>query len=189
MNLHHLLLGVIVFVAVLCAAAAWSLSSDTLISGPLVACAALTLALATARPALGMWSRLTGTDRGWINTAVHTLTLAAVLSGIFFTGNYFGADMTTRHTEKVVIERKFTQTRYRTRRINRRTTGRGAPYKVYYVDLTMPDGSLKTLQMPKDNYLKLRSGDEAEVTLAKGLFGVTVIRRDVPVRDLGHAPM
>lgn len=180
-------LGLAIFFVVLMYAGAVSLFSDTLVSVVPVVSVSILVALLSFWPARELWPRLSGCASVWINTLLHTVAVAGFVMFVFLFGNYAGADRNTDHTERAEVVRKYTKTRHRTRRINRRTTSQGAPYKVYFAELRFSDGRVKNLEMTIGQYNRIRSGNMVEMTVARGLFGVPVIRRDMPVSDTGFS--
>ena len=184
-NFRSILIGVSLLFVAVSYIGAISIYSDTIVSIFPVVAIALLIALSTFWPARGKWPHLSGCDVMWINAAIHTIAATGILLFIFFVGNYAGADRSTDHVEYARIERKFTKTRYHSRRVNRRVTTRGTPYKVYFADLRLSDGRVKQLEMSQTQYNRLRWGNRVEMTVARGFFGVNVIRRDVPLKDAG----
>lgn len=184
-KLNSFFAGVAVLVVVLAYAGAFSLSAETLVSAVPVILVAVVLAAVTFWPARMLWPRVSGIGSMWCNALLHTISVTGLLLCLFYVGNYVGADRNTFHTEQALVERKYTKTRHRTRRVNRRTTARGEPYKVYFAQLRLADDRVTDLEMSREQYGRLRSGNMVEMTVARGLFGVPVIRRDVPLTDVG----
>ena len=71
----------------------------------------------------------------------------------------------------------FSKTRHRTRRVGRNRMAPGEPYKVYYLDLRLPDGRLKEMSATLGQYNRRHKGDTVALPVERGLFGVPVIKR------------
>ena len=92
--------------------------------------------------------------------------------------NYAFADKSTLHKEPVVVERRYSEVRHRTKRISRRTYGRGEPYKVYYIDVRFPStGKLKAISLQQRLYNRVRTGDTLSLDTEMGFLGFPVIIR------------
>ena len=185
---HAFLIAITAVVAVVLYVTAAVLYSDTLVSLWAVVIFCVLMAGALFFPMRGLWPKVTRSSNRLLNLTVHFVVMAGAVAALFFVANYCGADMSTLHTETAVASRKYTKTRHRTRRINRRVTGRGEPYTVYFVEFTMNDGRVKTLEMSSKQYHRIRSGNEVEMQVARGMLGFPVIRRDKPITDTGHLP-
>ncbi len=98
----------------------------------------------------------------------------AILYSGFYSINYYGAsaDSTTRLEVSVIAKHR--EERYRTRRLNRHASTRGAKYYVYVVDLQLPDGRVKSLGVPLDEYNRIRNGSTRQVNSRRGAFGIQV---------------
>lgn len=102
---------------------------------------------------------------GWIFVAVlTTATLYAV--------NYFGADKATTHSEPTVVEKRYSETRHRSKRIRRNVYGKGEPYKVYFLRLRFENGRTKSVEVPLRRYNATRTGDTVAVAMSEGALGL-----------------
>ena len=55
--------------------------------------------------------------------------------------------------------------------------GGGRRSRTYHIKLRFDDGSLKDVQVQLAEYNRIRTGSKREYTLAKGAFGLPVIKR------------
>lgn len=120
------------------------------------------------------WGKLTGTDRFYVNFPLHVVVSGIVLSAALLMGNYFATDFDRLPCERVIVEKRITKTRYKTKRVTRRTYTRGAPYKVYYLEISLPGGEHKEVYVPKKLYDKARKGDTATVRIGRGALSFPV---------------
>ncbi len=126
-----------------------------------------------------------------LNLITLTFILLIILSGATLTANYFTADFNHEPPTKAIIERKYQQTRHRSRRSGRRSYEQGEPYQVYFVDirlLTPTDTtrqyatqSGKTqekrqkIELTRKPYSRIHKGDTATVSISKGILRLPVI--------------
>lgn len=98
----------------------------------------------------------------------------AILYSGFYSINYYGASADSTVRIDVSVIAKHREERYRTRRLNRHASTRGAKYYVYVVDLELPDGRVKSLEVPLDEYNCIRNGSTRQVNFRRGAFGIQV---------------
>ena len=120
------------------------------------------------------WGKLTGSGKFYLNFPLHVAVFTIVMSAALLTGNYFATDLDRLPTERVIVENRLTKTRYHTKRVTRRTYTRGAPYKVYYLEISLPDGKRKEACVKKSVYDKARLGDTATVNIGRGALSFPV---------------
>ena len=80
----------------------------------------------------------------------------------------------------------YSETRHRTKRIARNRYTKGEPYKVYFMDVCLPDGqkhkrsiSLKRYnQYTYSSHRHRERPDSVDLFLTKGALGMTIIERD-----------
>ncbi len=130
---------------------------------------------ATGSVAHRVWSKLTGTNKFYINFPLHLVAFTVLVSAMILTVNYAAADFDNLPREKVIVNKRLTKTRYHTKRITTRRYTRGEPYKAYYLKLTLADKSLKEIPVRKDIYDNAHEGDTATVAIGRGPLLLTVI--------------
>lgn len=96
--------------------------------------------------------------------------------GMFYTLNYYCSDTSSMHCINTTVMRKYSQERYRTRRVSRNRITRGEKYHVYYVEIELPDGRTKTLDVAVSEYMRLHVGQTLTLEAEKGLFGITIFK-------------
>ncbi|MCM1067186.1 MAG: hypothetical protein NC418_06410 [Muribaculaceae bacterium] len=119
---------------------------------------------------------VTGIDGLALNFAAAVILMGAVLTGTFYTVNYFAADASTEQECVATVERRYSEERTRSRRVGRRTGPRSEKYTVYILELRLPDSRTFTMQVPADRYVRTRTGAKMKVTLRRGCFGYDVRR-------------
>lgn len=102
--------------------------------------------------------------------------IAVLLFIAIFGLHYYVAEQSTPEQLKATVTKKYTKTRHRTRRINRRVYTNGEPYQVYYFELELEDGTTKDIEVNVQKYSRTRYGSKIDVTRRKGLFSIPVIR-------------
>ena len=174
-----ILSGVIAAVTILLLLSAISLTQFTLIDPWIPFAASAAIALLSGLAAWKMWIPLTLSERFVWNFLCHFLVVGSVLVGAFFILNFALADRETARKEPAVVERRYRETRYHSRRVSRRVYTRGEPYTVHCLDLRLV-GSGRKLTLDNVDYSKYRrtrTGDTVQVRIAKGAFGAPVVVR------------
>lgn len=110
-----------------------------------------------------------------VRTAIWTILIAPIFVGMFYTVNYCGANEADSHKVAAVVERKYYETRQRTRRVRKgRYVATGENYRVHYAEIRLADGHLITVPLAGDRFLKIRTGQQLDVDVANGAFGIPV---------------
>ncbi len=122
------------------------------------------------------WEWLTGSRRFILNYICHLAVVSILMAAAFYVVNYAFADAESSHTVKAVVERRYSETRYKTRRIRRNVYGNGEPYKVYYMELRFDNGMKKSRLIPLSKFNRVRKGDTINVNIAQGAFHIPVIK-------------
>lgn len=169
-----LTLILLITVAILAAAAAIVLADRTLAPWWLFWGWAIAAAIILSIPLRTLAGRVTEWKNSTGNQIIAAIYITIVAAGGLYTMNYAFADHTTRHDENVVVERKFTRTRHRSRRVGRRYV-RGDAYQVYFMQIRFTDGRTTELEISRNRYNRLRTGGTTTVNLATGLLGAPVI--------------
>lgn len=152
-------------------------SSITLVSPVAVAigCAAVSAAI---YPLAGkLWQRILSVSGHVLPILCHLVVVTGIVMALFYLLNFIFAAKDTLHKEAAVVENKYTETRYQSKRISRNRYVRGDPYPVYYIDVSLPGGWRKPMQIDLKKYNKIRQGDTLQIPVACGLFGVSVMKR------------
>lgn len=130
-----------------------------------------------------------------LNLITATLILLVIISGATLTANYFTADFDHEEPTKAIIERKYQQTRHRSRRSGRRSYEQGEPYQAYFVDLRFlspieatgyanprdtdqyneTGRKLLKIELSRKPYSRIHKGDTATISISNGIFGLQVI--------------
>lgn len=127
---------------------------------------------------------LTRTANRWVNGIAGMVMFTSAIMAAFYALNYYGADDTTIHTERVMIDGKFRREHYRSRRVGRHTMARGERYYTYHINVMFADGRRKEIALSTGEYARVRTGDSIDYTMEQGLFGIPVIKnRRPPVPD------
>ncbi len=128
----------------------------------------------------------TGSTNRWINSVVSIVACFSIAAGTFYTLNSSFADASTQQEVKATVVRKYSEKHYRTRRLSRNRAVRGEAYYRYYVELELPDGRHKPLEVSTDNYVHMRRGQTMTLYSETGLFGIPVIRRKPVVQHVSR---
>ena len=106
----------------------------------------------------------------------------SVIFGGFYALNFYNTKAGTSCICRAGIVNRYTEERYRTKRVGRRTT-RGEKYNVYMIVLRLPDGREKKMEISAGEYSGMRVGRCLELKIEEGFFGVPVIKNmRLPVR-------
>ena len=161
----------------MCYGIAYAIHGDTLVSPYITvgfgAVAGLLLGIVTRR-AFGL---LTGFASRAVNYATASAVCAGVVLASLYAVNFFCSSASTLHEECVPVERLYTETRHHTKRISRRTYGRGEAYKVYFAEIRFADGRRKSISVRAEQYRRLHVGDTLTLRLEEGALGMAVLTR------------
>ena len=149
----------------------------TIVSKPLAIIIALAFAIISGIPALPLWSRITGSDKRWLCYLTHVVVTAPLAMCIFLSINLFATPDSRFTDTKTVVTRIYSETRHTTRRVSRRTYVQGDPYKVYFAEVCLPSGRLKSISINNRQFRRLHKGDTITLKIGRGALGLPVIRR------------
>lgn len=181
---HNIIRGIIatllILIALAAAGSAAAIYRTTLVEWWIYPAVALSLAAVTAIPGgtRRLWGKVTGSSSAILNTAAHIVFVTALATFALFAINRYGADDSRATVTETRVIRRYTETRYHTRRINRRTSVRGEPYTVYILDLQLPDGRVKQQTVTLSTYNSTRRGATRPCTVRPGLLGADIITID-----------
>lgn len=120
------------------------------------------------------WQRLTDSESMLPNFICHFFFSLVIFLGFFFAANRFLASGPD-YEERVRVERKYSEKKYRSRRVGRNRYARGEAYYEYYAEIRLGDGRTKQLKLPLATYNNTRSGSTMTLHLRRGFFGLPVI--------------
>lgn len=148
----------------------------TFVNPWIVAVASVVIAYIPARLLAARDSEIIALKNYALRIAVWTVLIAPVLTGLFYSVNYWGADEDKSTKVTAVVERKYHETRQRTRRVRKgRYVPTGETYNVYYADIRLSDGHLVTVPLTGSKVTQVRKGRELEVEVTPGAFGIPVV--------------
>lgn len=110
---------------------------------------------------------------------LHSVFASSVCLVVCMALNYHIPRKGELHDETAVVERRYTKTRHRTKRVGRRVTAQGEPYKVYYIVLQFNDGKTKDMEVAYSIYRRYTKGDSVPLTLDRGILNIPVIRSGI----------
>ena len=162
------IIGVVMAAFVIYAVAVWLLSITLVAMWIPLACGALVALLTLVAVRRG---------RGVVWCCCYALLMTGLVADLALGANYGWRDSAAARRETCAVERVYSETRHRTKRINRRTVGRGEPYKVYYMDVRLPGGYTRkrSLTLSEYNSMARKRTPSVTVTVTPGLFGLSVL--------------
>lgn len=172
-----LVAGGMIFLTIVFYGCAMGIHGETIVEWWIPVTVAVVMALVSGAVSGRFWARVTGSGSMLFNYLCHVVFSTGLFLTLFYGLNFAFADKNTEHYENAVVERKFSKTRHRTRRVGRNRMAPGEPYKVYYLDLRLPDGRLKEMSATLGQYNRRHKGDTVALPVERGLFGVPVIKR------------
>lgn len=132
----------------------------------------------------GLIHKLTHFKKAVWNILAGVVFSFSVFIGLFYSLNYYKSDEATAHEYSARIVNKYTEEHYRVKRVSRNRVRRGEKYQVYCINIELEDGRLKNMEVPVNDYVKIRVGGHIKLRMEKGLFGFTVIKNmKFPVRQ------
>ncbi|MDE6272646.1 MAG: hypothetical protein K2M31_06530 [Muribaculaceae bacterium] len=120
---------------------------------------------------------LTGIGNRVANSvACGLVTFVIIVFGVLAI-NYFPTDFSGSDgsENRGIIEKRYQQTRYQSRRTGRRTYSRGAPYQVYFLRVALPEWGERNFEVPKKCYESVRQGDTVTIALRRGALLLPVV--------------
>lgn len=132
------------------------------------------------------WRFITESCNTIINVICHLIATTGLFMALILGVNYFKRDTSETETVHAEIIKIYSETRHRTKRVARNRYTRGEPYKVYFMDVRLPDGqkhkrsiSLKSYnQYAYSSHRHRERPDSVNLLLTKGALGMTIIERD-----------
>ena len=128
-----------------------------------------------------MWQRLTGNHAFTPNFICHFVFITFLLSGLFYIVN-FSASSSDVRKEKAMVISKYREKHHQSRRVGKNRYVSGPEYYEYYVEVDFPEGKSKNIQLPYSIYKGIKKDNDITLSLARGFFGIDVIRTsDIPL--------
>lgn len=156
----------------------------TLIEWWVIPSGALAVGFGTAFFAGNKWSWLTTVASRPINRTVHTLAVTVILTCCVIGANYFWTSKDSAVEVETVVEAKVRKEHQRTRRVGRNRYINAGVWYSYHLQVRMPDGRLKTIEVGRGEYSRAREGSVKKLTLQEGLLGIPVIKKlDPPAEE------
>lgn len=158
----------------------------TLVSRLAVIGAAIGFSALTALVFWRKWRIITGTCNVIINFICHLIAAAGLFLALILGVNYFGRNTSDSVTVRAEVVKVYSETRHRMKRVARNRYTQGEPYKVYFMDVRLPDGreckrsvSLQRYNhYARSNFRHRESPDSVNLILTKGALGMTIIERE-----------
>ena len=169
---------VIMLLAVLAWAFGFVLYKETLIAWWEPLLMALILAIATLFFAK-KWQWLTRSDNNILNGICHLFHASAFCYLMILGGNFMLADPSSTREEKVTVLSKHIETHKQTRRVGNHRYVPAGERKEYYLQVIFENGTRKKLPVSLSTYNKTRTNATRTLTLEKGFFGYTIIKKGI----------
>lgn len=158
----------------------------TLVSRLAVIGAAIGFSALTALVFWRKWRIITGTCNVIINVICHLIAITGLFLSLILGVNYFGRNTSDSVTVRAEVVKVYSETRHRMKRVSRNRYTQGEPYKVYFMDVRLPDGreckrsvSLQRYnRYARSNYRRSERPDSVDLFLTKGALGMTIIERE-----------
>ena len=140
--------------------------------GPL--CVSALLSAILALPYCRLWQKLTLCSRTWVNAIVHIAACTVFFMLLFYGLNWLCRDTASHHSTEARVEKVYTETRRRSKRVRRGIYTQGEAYSVFVADISI-GGHTRSTDISYDAYRGLRKGDTLQVEIERGLFGFDII--------------
>ena len=175
--MKNLGLFVLLCVTAVLAVVGYSFQTRTLIDWWVPGTVALLISIPVGLALWRVMKTVTRSSKAIVNYPLALAVCWSLLIFCFYLPNYCFSRQDTRHEIMAPVVKKFTQTHYKTRRISKHTSVRGEKYYTYHYSVALPDSTTKSFSVSAGDFVKVRHGSDIQVTLEKGLFGVTVIKK------------
>lgn len=131
----------------------------------------LVMTVALWLPMRGLWRWLTGTDNVAVSIICQIIAVWPVAGCAVMAVNMAGPGKDPVR-EDVTVTRVYQETRHQTRRVGRRTYAQGPAYKVCRIDIEIPEGTTRSLDVPRKVYNRLVKGDTIGIDVCTGMLGM-----------------
>lgn len=115
-------------------------------------------------------------EEAYLNYLAGFILSFALLVGGFYSLNYYMSAPSSHHEVSACILNKYTEERHEVKRVSRNRTVRGKPYKIYFIEVGLPEQKVKKIEVSAAAYKRYRKGQSMEFEMETGLFGVPVIK-------------
>ena len=95
---------------------------------------------------------------------------------LFYALNFCFVSKSSLHTERAVVSVS-TPRPTTAASVGRNRYVKGEPYKVYYMEVSLPGGWRKPIHLDRARYSATHLGDTIAIPVGRGLFGLSVIKR------------
>lgn len=134
----------------------------------------LPIALCLYLPFRGLIRWLTRSSKIWINLSVNlVLCLSFLLAAVLLINLLNPKDLSSGIYG--TVNKVYKETRYRTKRVSRRTYTKGTPYQVTCMDITLETGDNFKIDIPMHLYDVIGKGDTIDLPVVTGVFNITMI--------------
>lgn len=166
----------LILLAVSCAGIFMAFRTSTMVNPWMVAIVSLVLSFPIAVLCANKLPKVIGFKRLSLRVVTWSVLVAPILTGSFYLINYLGADSEKSTEHPAVVERKYYETRERTRRVRRgRYIPTGETYRVYYAEIRLDNGHIVTVPLTGNNITRINNGKRLNVKVANGTFGIPVV--------------
>lgn len=170
---------------IFCYAVAITLLNMTLVNPVWIVGVSALLAGLTGLILVRKWSVLTGTRNVAVNAICQLISFTGLFMALILGVNYFCRDKSDSETVRVEITRIYSETHHRMKRVARNRYTRGEPYRMYYMDVRLPDGRKRKRSISLQRYnryarsshMRQARPDSVNLTLTSGALGMTILER------------
>lgn len=166
-------LVVLVMLAIFGYAGGVGLASLTLVPAWLPWTVGAVLALATGLWGRHLIGRMAGLRKVWLCYLIYVFVATGVFAAGLLLANRVGAG--EREPVTAEVTRVYSEKRYRTKRVSRRSYTCGEPYNVYYAELDFGGGVRRPVAIDIRAYRRMHPGRFVEVALRRGRLGFKVV--------------
>ena len=166
-----LLLGFLVTLTIFMVAGCFIMLKEVISTRWTIIVISLILSAGLSLPMYKLWNWLTDIRNPIVCTLFNIIFMLPLFILVILIINQ--TNSTPVATEKAIVEKLYTQTRHRTRRVGRRSYAQGTPYKVYFMDIHLESGKDRSIEIQKTIYSNLSKGDTIDLTVKHGALGIT----------------
>lgn len=174
---HGMCIVVLVIFVFACYGIALALHRKTIVTAWIPACMSFIIAALLSIKLYPIW-RLVTQSTGFVKNYLCSLVvMTGLIVALFYGSNFIWSDPSSQHVEQATVERRYSETHYRTKRVNRRYVKQGEPYNVYYIEIAFSNGKHKTQPVTLKQFNHIRVGNKIPLYMEKGLFSFPVIKK------------
>lgn len=175
-KISYVILFVLLFAAFIMLPLGMVIYEHTIVEWWIPVTAAAIIAIGTTPMLFRKWATLTNMRYAIINILCNLFVAGSFSYTLFLGVNYWWANDTSATQVETTVVKKFKRAHTKYRRVSRRTRVADGHWYSYHLELELPDGRHKAVEVPFSTYKKTRTNNTRSITVERGLLGMDIIK-------------